>query len=94
MLYEVITPNQVGVPGVLVSAVLVGDPLPTDATTTYSAYTNADGYYEIKNIYYYEEADFIVTPEYDGRTFNPVSQTKTLNLNAPSTTANFSYNFV
>ncbi len=82
-------PNQVGVPGVLVSAVLVGDPLPTDATTTYSAYTNADGYYEIKNIYYYEEADFIVTPEYDGRTFNPVSQTKTLNLNAPSTTANF-----
>jgi hypothetical protein len=82
-------PNQVGVPSVTVSAVLVGEPLPTDATTTYTATTNADGYYEINNIYYYETADFIVTPDFDGRTFDPENQTKTLDLSNPTTTANF-----
>ncbi len=50
------------VPNVIIEAKLVGDPLPTDATTTYSGATNTKGEFTIKNIYYYTGAEFIVYP--------------------------------
>lgn len=82
-------PSQVPVSGVLVEAVLVGGPLPSDPTTTYSTYTDMNGYYEINNIYYYDEADFVVTPIYDDRDFDPDNQTVTLAIGDNTKSANF-----
>ncbi len=82
-------PNQVPVPGVEVQVQLVGNALPTDTTTTYTAVTNADGYYEINQIYYYTEADFQVTPIYQDRTFDPENMVVTLNTSANTATADF-----
>ncbi len=82
-------PGQVPVSGVLVEVELVGSPLPSDPTTFYSAYTDMNGYYEINDIYYYEEADFVVTPIYDDRDFDPDNQTVTLAIGDNTKTANF-----
>lgn len=81
-------PNGVGVPNVQVVATLQGTPLPTDPTTTYTAYTNANGEYEIPYIYYYTSATFRVTPVLAGRTFSPVFTDVTLSSANPAM-ANF-----
>jgi hypothetical protein len=77
-------PNGVGVPNVQIVATLQGSPLPTDPTTTYTTYTNANGDYEIPNIYYYTSATFRVTPVLAGRTFSPVFTDVTLSSGNPS----------
>ncbi len=82
-------PTGVGVPNVQIIAILQGDTLPSDTTTTYSTTTDANGHYEIPNIYYYTGATFRVTPILDGRTFSPTQTDVTLNLSNSSETANF-----
>lgn len=82
-------PNQVPVSGVQIIVELIGDTLPTDTTTTYITYTNSSGYYEINNIYYHEEAEFLVTPIYEDRIFDPANSTVTLNTNANSGSVDF-----
>gem|GEM_PF-2201558 len=76
-------PNGVGVPNVQIVATLLGAPLPTDPTTTYTTYTNANGEYEIPNIYYYTSATFRVTPVLGSRTFSPVYTDVTLTSGTP-----------
>lgn len=82
-------PNQVPINGVEVKIQLIGEALPTDTTTTYTAYTNENGYYEVNNIFYNEEADFLVTPIYEERTFDPVNSTVTLNTSSNSVSVDF-----
>lgn len=57
------------------------------STTGYCDTTNIEGYYEIKNIYYYDEAEFDVVPykekaSGDPHEFSPDSVIRTLDLNA------------
>ena len=82
-------PAGVGVPNVEIIAVLQGPALPTDTTTTYIAYTNANGDYTIPNIYYFYGATYRVTPVLAGRTFSPVHTDVALDLNMHLMTANF-----
>lgn len=82
-------PTGIGVPGVRIVVRLQGTALPTDTTTTYSAVTDANGAYEIKNIYYYQSANFTVTPEFMGRIFNPTRTNITLDPSNHNVTVNF-----
>ncbi|MCP9234381.1 T9SS type A sorting domain-containing protein [Lewinella sp. JB7] len=62
-------------------------PYPSNcATTSYCATTDIDGYYEIRDIYYHEEATFRITPEKRGdsvvHVFNPALVERTIDVNA------------
>ncbi|MBI5538613.1 MAG: T9SS type A sorting domain-containing protein [Bacteroidia bacterium] len=81
-------PTGVGVPNVLIVVKLQGSALPSDTTTTYTSITDANGHYEIPNIYYFQGASFTVTPTLAGRTFSPTQTIVTLNSGAAAT-ANF-----
>lgn len=87
-----------GVDGVTVSAIPVTPDLPEGAIPVppggYSATTDIDGYYEIRNIYYFDEAEFRIIPFKSGpvgpHIFQPDSITRTLDLNSKlSSGANF-----
>ncbi|WP_319499679.1 carbohydrate-binding protein [uncultured Draconibacterium sp.] len=89
---------SVGVEGVSVCAIPVTPNLPAGALTVpsggYCTTTDVDGYYEIRNIYYYDEAEFIVVPYKDGpngpHIFTPDTITRVLDLNSKlSSGANF-----
>ncbi|NJB86423.1 hypothetical protein GGR26_002191 [Lewinella marina] len=62
-----------------------GFPVACDAMS-YCATTDIDGYYEIRDIYYHEQATFRIEPEKIGNTithvFNPTQVTRTLDVNA------------
>ncbi len=65
-----------------------GQPLP-DCTETYCAITNAEGYYEIKDIYYFDGAEFIVVPFKMGsepHEFTPDTITRSLDENSNNVT--------
>jgi hypothetical protein len=87
-----------GVEGVTVCAIPITADLPTGAVPApaggYCTTTDIDGYYEIRNIYYFDEAEFRVIPSKSGpigpHIFRPDSITRTLNLNSKlSSGANF-----
>ena len=89
---------SVGVEGVQVCAIPVTPNLPAGALSIpsggYCTTTDVDGYYEIRNIYYYDEAEFIVVPYKDGpngpHIFTPDTITRVLDLNSKlSSGANF-----
>lgn len=76
-----------GVLGIDVSVTLLnalpagGTPLPGGCLVTYCATTDVDGYYEIRDVYYFAEADFEVKPTRPGHVFTPDSIVRTLNEN-------------
>ncbi|WP_340113711.1 T9SS type A sorting domain-containing protein [Maribellus mangrovi] len=89
---------SVGVEGVQVCAIPVTPNLPAGALSIpsegYCTTTDVDGYYEIRNIYYYDEAEFIVVPFKQGpngpHIFTPDTLTRVLDLNSKlSSGANF-----
>ncbi|NJB85875.1 hypothetical protein GGR26_001643 [Lewinella marina] len=59
-----------------------GGNLPTNCAATYCTTTDSEGYYEFQNVYYYEEADFVVTPDKSGsgipHEFSPISASRRL----------------
>ncbi|HSF90143.1 MAG TPA: T9SS type A sorting domain-containing protein [Saprospiraceae bacterium] len=79
-----------GVSGVEVNVTLLdsipsgGFGIPQNCTNTYCAITDAEGYYEIKDIYYYTEAEFRVVPYKSGtipHEFSPDTIFRTLDEN-------------
>lgn len=87
-----------GVEGVTVCAIPITANLPAGAipvpASGYCAVTDIDGYYEIRNVYYFDEAQFKIVPSKSGPTgphiFNPDTITRRLDLNARlSSGANF-----
>lgn len=87
-----------GVEGVTVCAIPITPNLPAGAIPTpvngYCATTDVDGYYEIRNVYYYDEAEFKIVPTKTGpigpHIFKPDTITRILDLNARlSSGANF-----
>ncbi|WP_168797624.1 T9SS type A sorting domain-containing protein [Neolewinella litorea] len=62
-----------------------GANLPTNCFATYCTVTDAEGYYEFRDVYYFEGADFTVTPSKVGTTthqFSPSSATRSLTMTA------------
>lgn len=80
------SPLNAPVPDVVITATstILGQPY------TYTDTTDASGFYEIRNVYYNEEATYTITPSKGTHQFNPPSLQRTLDLlafNAPQ--ANF-----
>ncbi len=71
-----------GVPGVNV-VVTRQNSVPQGADReTYSSITDANGYYSVSQIYYYDDATFSITPELVNHGFRPVSETRSLTLSS------------
>lgn len=79
---KVLSPTGQAVPNITVCAVRL-DPVPQDTTTTYCAVTDTAGTFEIKNIYYYLESKFRVTPMKENHGFDPVYEEPTLYKDVP-----------
>lgn len=76
---EVMTPFNAGVDGVVVTATAtIGG-----TAWSYSDTTDESGYYDIRNIYYHEEAEYTITPSKPDHGFNPGSTTRVLDLLSP-----------
>lgn len=80
-----------GVEGVEVTLTLLdtlpsgGKDLPGGCVFTYCTTTDLEGYYEFRDVYYYEAADFRVVPTKDGTVvheFTPVEVTRGLSVNS------------
>ena len=69
-----------GVQGVTVNVERTTSVPQGDHRKNYSAVTDANGYYEIQGIYYYDEASFTITPTLEGHGFRPVKENRTLSL--------------
>lgn len=80
---EVKAPFGGGVADVQVCAVRL-DSVPGDTTTTYCDSTDATGYYEITEVYYFNEALFRLTPKKGEHGFSPAFLERTLQLGASS----------
>ncbi|GEO04203.1 hypothetical protein AAE02nite_18670 [Adhaeribacter aerolatus] len=50
-------------------------------TIEFKAVTDAAGYYEIKNIYYFDNAEFTLTPSKGDHEFDPITHKRTLDQN-------------
>jgi hypothetical protein len=80
-----------GVSGVQVCATLRTTTIPAGAVTVpaggYCATTDMDGYFEIRNIYYFDQAEFSIVPSKGGsmqHVFAPTTIIRTLDLNSKS----------
>ncbi len=76
---EVKTPFNAGVEGVIVRATATIN----GVDTAYVDTTDASGYYDIRNIYYYQEAEYTITPSKPDHGFNPGNVNRTLDLLSP-----------
>jgi hypothetical protein len=76
---EVKTPFNAGVNGVIVTATASI----SGTSWSYSDTTDASGYYDIRNIYYHEEAEYAITPSKPDHGFNPGSTNRVLDLLSP-----------
>jgi len=76
---EVKTPFNAGVVGVVVTATATID----GTSWSYSDTTDESGYYDIRNIYYHEEASYTITPSKPDHGFNPGSANRVLDLLSP-----------
>jgi trimeric autotransporter adhesin len=76
---EVKTPFNAGVSGVIVTATASIN----GVDTSYSDTTDASGFYDIRNVYYHEEAEYTVTPSKPDHGFNPGSTDRTLDVLSP-----------
>jgi len=82
---EVKAPFGGPVSGVRVCAELL-DSIPpgADGKSIYCDTTDGSGFFEIKDIYYYDRAKFAITPYLENHGFNPASLERTLDLQNPS----------
>ena len=76
---KIISPTGHGIPNVNVCAIRTSD-VPQDTTTRYCATTDEMGEFDIKNIYYYDEANFKLVPTKEGHGFSPGEMNQTLYL--------------
>ncbi len=82
---EVKAPFGGPVSGVQVCAERLDDvPDGADGITTYCDTTDGSGFFEIKDVYYYDRAKFRITPSLEDRGFNPGFLERTLDLQNPS----------
>ena len=79
---KVLSPTGQGVQNIRVCAIRQ-DSVPQDTTTTYCAVTDTAGTYEIRNIYYYTQAQFKLIPMKEGHGFDPAFEEPTLEENIP-----------
>lgn len=77
------TPHGGGVDAVTITAQRLDTVPQGDTRWTYTATSDASGYYSLDSIYYYTGADFFVTPSRSGHGFSPSSQTVSLSSAAP-----------
>lgn len=84
---QVIAQGGAGVQGVTMRVLPLNPVSPAGAlavpTGGYTATTDASGNYEVRNIYYFDSASFVVVPSYQSHTFGPPSRTLILDLNSP-----------
>jgi len=80
---EVKAPFGGGVADVQICAVRL-DSIPGDTTSRYCDSTDATGYFEIEQIYYYDEAAFRLLPKKGEHGFSPAYLDRTLQLGASS----------
>ncbi len=83
---EVTAPFGGPVEGVSVCAERITNVPQGETQTTYCTTTDETGFYEIRDIYYHEDAEFRITPSKDDHGFNPGSLERTLDINTPSYT--------
>ena len=83
---KVLSTQNAGVSGVQVNITASVDVNGTAQTETYSATTDASGYYEIPDIYYYKTATYSVTPFKSGHKFDPPTLSRKLDVDNPKVT--------
>jgi hypothetical protein len=85
---KVQSPTGQGIKNIRVCAIRQTE-VPQDTTTTYCTVTDTAGTYEIKEIYYYKNAQFRVVPMKEGHGFSPAQEEPTLDLNLHLKSFNF-----
>jgi hypothetical protein len=80
---KVVSSKNAGVSGVVVNISAAVDENGTTLTKTYQTTTDASGYYEIGDIYYYKTATYTVTPVKSGHKFDPPTLSRKLDLDNP-----------
>ncbi len=85
---EIKTVSGTGVPDVIVRATPQDD-IPQGTQEVYIDTTDATGYYEIREIYYYTEAEFEIVPEKEEHGFDPASARRTLDETNSTYNVNF-----
>jgi hypothetical protein len=83
---KVLSTQNAGVSGVQVNITASVDVNGTAQTETYFATTDASGYYEIPDIYYYKTATYSVTPTKSGHKFDPPTLSRKLDMDNPKVT--------
>jgi hypothetical protein len=85
---EIKSKGGAGVPNVIITASGTFLVEGTQVSRTYRDTTDASGYYEIRDIYYYKEAQYTLTAAKTNHGFKPSSLRRTLNLNSPTLSGN------
>jgi len=80
---KVLSPLNAGVVGVTVHAISTVDVNGTPVSKSYTATTDASGYYEMKDVYYYKDASYTIYPEKPRHLFKPDTLTRKLDLDNP-----------
>ncbi|AHM62840.1 hypothetical protein D770_22975 [Flammeovirgaceae bacterium 311] len=81
---EVKSKAGAGVAGVVVTASATFMENTTTISRTYRDTTDASGYYEIRDVYYYREADFKISPSKNNHAFSPDTLSRSISENAPT----------
>lgn len=86
---RVLSRGGAGVQNILITVEAVSPGLPANKAPATSGYegpyttlTDVDGYYEVRNIYYYDSAKFEITPSYSTHGFDPPMSFRILDANA------------
>ncbi|PCJ67602.1 MAG: hypothetical protein COA58_00255 [Bacteroidetes bacterium] len=80
---KVVSNQNAGVSGVVVNISASVNVNGTNQIETYQTTTDASGYYEIRDIFYYKIAKYTVTPSKSGHAFDPPSLDRTLDIDNP-----------
>ncbi len=85
---KVVSRGGAGVQNVLItvnyasSLAALKAPASSNYNAPFTAITDVDGYYEIRNIYYFDSARFSITPSYSGHGFTPTQSFRILDINS------------
>jgi hypothetical protein len=85
---EIKSKGGAGVPNVIITAIDTFMVENTQVIRSYRDTTDASGYYEIRDIYYYKEAEYTIKATKTNHGFKPSSLKRTLNLNSPTLSGN------
>jgi hypothetical protein len=83
---KVLSTQNAGVSDVQVNITASVDVNGTPQTKNFQAITDASGYYEISDIYYYKTATYSVTPFKSGHKFDPPTLSRKLDVDNPKVT--------